>query len=188
MFLWERIFRTRRPNRFLRVAYDVVARHVSDHGHRRLPDQYQPRFIHTRDSRIGPCLVKMIQWARWFRGVYAGISFEYCASVRSMRNATTTLRNARKREREEEGGRDGAATCVFRDASSVGAWVESGMWVIVVWMEIDSCWGCSCGLVHVFLPLPAAFFDPLISSLFLSSLIPRLPFSPSRFPIFGINL
>lgn len=103
MFLWERIFRTRRPNRFLRVAYDVVARHVSDHGHRRLPDQYQPRFIHTRDSRIGPCLVKMIQWARWFRGVYAGISFEYCASVRSMRNATTTLRNARKRERKREG-------------------------------------------------------------------------------------
>lgn len=102
MFLWERIFRTRRPNRFLRVAYDVVARHVSDHGHRRLPDQYQPRFIHTRDSRIGPCLVKMIQWARWFRGVYAGISFEYCASVRSMRNATTTLRNARKRERKRE--------------------------------------------------------------------------------------
>lgn len=58
------------------------------------------------------------------------------------------------------------------------------------WMEIDSCWGCSCGSVHVFSScgsLPrflihaSTLFDPprLLSSLSLSSLIP--PFSSTRF-------
>ena len=140
----------------------------------------------------------MIQWAGWFRGVYTLESRLNIASVPA-RCATRQRRYVtRERERRSKGGREREGErerCARRRVFFAMRWVLGREWkaecgLLSSWMEIDSCWGCSCGSVHVFSScgsLPrflihaSTLFDPprLLSSLSLSSLIP--PFSSTRF-------
>ena len=142
----------------------------------------------------------MIQWAGWFRGVYTLESRLNIASVPA-RCATRQRRYVtRERERRSKGGReregerererDVHGDVFFAMRRVLGREWKAECGLLSSWMEIDSCWGCSCGSVHVFSScgsLPrflihaSTLFDPprLLSSLSLSSLIP--PFSSTRF-------
>lgn len=98
----------------------------------------------------------VVSEACYTRGDGYTLVFEYCIR--------RSIQRRRRYVTWETTGRDRIpGVCFSRCVSSVGAWVESRMWVIVVWMEIDllslQLWTVDAFLLLLFLHLCARCFS-----------------------------